>query len=111
MLRQNVSDNQRDWDVMLPYCCAAYRNAIHSTTKFSPNELMLGRNLPMPAHLQCPLPEKWENVKEYNDKLTTRMQKAHALAAKYVGRNMATYEKQYNNCYLFYLFQIIKIHI
>ena len=50
----------------------------------------------MPAHLQCPLPEKWENMKEYNENLTSRMQKAHALASKYVGKNMATYEKQYN---------------
>ena len=96
MLRQCVAENQRDWDEMLPYCCAAYRNAIHSTTKFTPNELMLGRCLPMPAHLQTPLPEKWEDLTTFNDHMIDKMQKAHQLALQNVGRNIGSYEKQYN---------------
>ena len=51
MLRQTVQTNQKDWDVMLPYCCAAYRGAVHSTTGQTPNLLMLGRELPMPSQL------------------------------------------------------------
>ena len=96
MLRQCVSDHQRDWDEMLPYCCAAYRNAMHSTTKFSPNELMLGRNLPMPAHVQSPLPEKWQNLQEYNSQLIEKMQIAHKLAEENVGKNVMHYKEQYD---------------
>lgn len=42
-IRKFIMDHGRDWDKALPYILFAYREAPHSTTGFSPFELMLGR--------------------------------------------------------------------
>ena len=96
LLRQCVDQNQRNWDDKLSFCCAAYRSALHSTTAFTPNQLMMGRNLPMPSHLQSPLPEKWENLQAYNEKLVDNLQEAHKLARQHTKQNVHNYETQYN---------------
>ena len=51
MLRQTVSPDQTDWDLLLPALCAAYRATRHESTGESPNMMMLGRELPMPAEV------------------------------------------------------------
>lgn len=96
LLRQCVQDNQKDWDQHLPFCCAAYRSALHSTTSQTPNMLMLGRELPMPKHLIKPVPEVWKNTQEYCEQLTSRIQNAHEIAAKHTKKSVFQYTNQYN---------------
>src|SRR5258708_28952794 len=43
-----VNTNQRDWDECLPYVLAAYRATPHSSTGFSPNFLLFGREIRAP---------------------------------------------------------------
>ena len=45
MLGKVVSDNQKDWCSYLPYVMAAYRSTQHSSTGYTPNYLMLGREV------------------------------------------------------------------
>ena len=96
LLRQTVNKNQKDWDDQLSYCCAAYRSSIHSTTEFTPNELMLGRNLPMPNHLIQPVPEKWNSLSEYNQNLAKKLQHAQEQTRVNNRRNVKHYQNQYN---------------
>ncbi|XP_060063887.1 uncharacterized protein LOC132544323 [Ylistrum balloti] len=49
MLKAYVKENQTDWDVQLPYLMMAYRSSVHDSTNFTPNYLMLGREIAMPV--------------------------------------------------------------
>ena len=48
MLASYVNGHRNDWDDHLPYMCMAYRSTVHESTKFSPNRLMLGREVNLP---------------------------------------------------------------
>ena len=56
LIRQVVETQQRNWDSYLPILCMAYRSAVHTTTGYTPNRLMLGRELPFPSYLYARLP-------------------------------------------------------
>jgi transposase InsO family protein len=57
MLRQYVNAVQTDWDLYLPLCAMAYNSTIHSSTGFTPNKLMFGRELQLPLSLVLPNPD------------------------------------------------------
>ena len=48
MLASYVNESRNDWDDHLPYVCMAYRSTVLESTKFSPNKLMLGREINLP---------------------------------------------------------------
>ena len=73
-----MEKNQGNWDDLVPYCCSAYRKATHSTTQYTSNNLMLGRELPLPSHLQHAIPqEPVKSKSEYVEQMAERMQEAH----------------------------------
>ena len=83
MLKEMVSEQQTDWDLYVGLCCMAYRATPHEATKMTPNLMMLGRNLPMPSHLQLKSPEvPPENLPDYVAKLEERILKAHDHARR-----------------------------
>ena len=96
LLRQCVDKNQRNWDTQLSFCCAAYRSALHSTTSYTPNQLMMGREVPMPSHLLEPLPEKWTHLQDYNQDLMTKLQDAHHLTKQNTKKSVHQIAEQYN---------------
>ena len=96
LLRQCVDDNQKNWDTQLSFCCAAYRSALHSTTAHTPNQLMMGREVPMPSHIIQPLPEKWDHIHSYNTALVEKLQEAHELARKNTKHQVHQYTEQYD---------------
>lgn len=51
-----VQENQRDWDLHLPYILMAYRSTEHKATNFSPNMLMLGREATTPLDVMYEMP-------------------------------------------------------
>ena len=51
MLSAFVSKHQKDWDVYLPFLTMAYRSSQHESTGYSPNRLMLGREISLPVDL------------------------------------------------------------
>ena len=58
MLRTTAADNPLDWPSKIPSILAAYRMTVHSTTGLTPNQVMLGREVLLPAHLIAKPPEE-----------------------------------------------------
>jgi len=58
VLAKTVAENQRDWDVRLPYVMAAFRATGHDTTGYSPNFLVLKRETKAPPDLVYGLRKK-----------------------------------------------------
>ncbi|CAG2243564.1 unnamed protein product [Mytilus edulis] len=56
MLSMFVNEHRNDWDEHIPYLMMAYRSTVHSTTKCTPNSLMLGREIRCPVDLMFGLP-------------------------------------------------------
>lgn len=75
MIRTHALENQ-DWDEDLDFLMAAYRSTKHPATGYSPNFMMLGREVYSPLELQFPLPhieeqhcDQHENVLALQEKL------------------------------------------
>ena len=63
MLKSFVDKNKSDWDDLLPYMLMAYRSTEHASTGFTPNMLMLGREVSYPIDLMAgPPPDNKNNV-------------------------------------------------
>ena len=48
ILAKTVSEGQRDYDDQFPFVLAAYRATMHNSTGFTPNRLVLGREVLAP---------------------------------------------------------------
>ena len=51
MISSYVYDHQRNWDIHLPLLTMAYRSCEHDSTGYSPNYLMLGREVYLPSEI------------------------------------------------------------
>ena len=51
MLSKLISDNQHDWDIWIPHVLLAYRNAVQSSTGFTPHKMLFGRETRIPIDL------------------------------------------------------------
>ena len=76
MIAVYTSENQTDWDVYLHMLTAAYRSCTHETTGYTPNLLMLGREVHLPIEVALgaradPQPYQGESqyVAQLQDKL------------------------------------------
>ena len=61
MLSAYVNENHRDWDESIPYVMMAYRSSQHETTGFTPNMLMLGREVTTPLDIMYEMPSMLSN--------------------------------------------------
>jgi len=77
-----IDEHQSDWDAMLPYVMAAYRASQHEATKFTPNYLVLGREVRAPVDLAYGVPEIHPPVSyaSYAEELDIRMRQTYVLA-------------------------------
>ena len=51
-----AENSQSEWPSHIPFVLLAYRSSRHNTSKFSPSEILFGRNLNLPADLARPAP-------------------------------------------------------
>ena len=58
MLAMFCENQQRSWDEHLPKVMMAYRSAINSTTNYTPNQIVLGRNIVLPLQAFTVHPSK-----------------------------------------------------
>jgi hypothetical protein len=78
-LRHYTDEDQSNWDVWVPYAVYVYNTSIHTSTGYTPFELVHGFKSSMPSALQ-------ENpgVQYYYDdflaELKDRLQTAHSIA-------------------------------
>ena len=88
MIRAYISDDQQDWDEHLHLLAAAYRAAVNETTGFTPNFMMLGREVRMPMEAQLDAGAGSESPAgpgmygEYVAEVRDKMQHAHATVRK-----------------------------
>ena len=88
MLAKYVRDNHSEWDLYLSYVMMAYRSAVQETTGFSPNMMMLGREVSTPIDIQYPIPGDEMSPNLWVEELRSRMQRSHQLVRETVTGNM-----------------------
>ena len=78
-LRHYVSEDQTDWDEWVPYAVYVYNSTVHSTTKFTPFELIYGFKSEVPSALK-EAPTIQYNYDDYVMELKGRLQSSHEIA-------------------------------
>ncbi len=98
MLTMYCENDQRNWDSFLQQVMLAYRASKHAATGFSPNKMVLGRevNLPMTAVIGMPVsePTTESSVDDYVLNLQNSLTRAHDLARQAL-KKQATYRKRH----------------
>ena len=81
-VRWFIGQAQNNWDQFLPQIASAIRATVNRSTGFTPNRLMLGREVNQPANLMFPLPlsQQRQSPDEYCRNLSEAMRKAHDTA-------------------------------
>ena len=96
---------EKEWDKYLPFIAASIRASVNRTTGFSPNLMMLGREVTSPLEMVTNLQTtEGMNPASYVSQLLQNMDKVHELARKSirasVGRQKRTYDvKLYEHQY------------
>jgi len=80
-------ETEKDWDLMLPFVMAAYRSSRHESTGFTPNFLMLGREVHNAVDIVYGAPEAKPpaSYAEYNEEMLDRFQRAYTLVREHLG--------------------------
>ena len=85
MISAYLDEEQRQWDIHLPLLTSAYRACLHEATGYSPNYLMLGREVYSPINMEIgvvtSVPDDGEatNEHDYVAEFRQRQEKIHAL--------------------------------
>jgi hypothetical protein len=89
MIKAYLRGEQENWDLHLGCLAAAYRATPHESTGLTPNLLMLGREVRLPAELafgyvQNKTRGNFTSYGEYVDLIRDRMHHAHQIARKHL---------------------------
>jgi transposase InsO family protein len=99
MIKAYMKGQQKDWDKHLGCLAGAYRATVHESTGVTPNLLMLGREVRLPAQLMYSAPTNGSEFISYSDyveKLKERMEHAHELARKNLGKSVKRQKEHYD---------------
>ncbi|KAE8982744.1 hypothetical protein PR001_g23636 [Phytophthora rubi] len=92
-----VNESQDDWDEWVDCALYAYNSAVHSTTHFTPNELMLGRRLRPPNELlRRDQVTQAGPAQAYYDRLVESMQFAISAASRPTAKEQLQRARYYN---------------
>jgi len=108
MLSAFVEERQRDWDEHLPYLAMAYRSAVHETSGFTPNFMMMGReaNLPLDVVFGKPPDQRYSSSHEWIQSLERRLEISHRFARDNLQCNMRRQKRYYDSRTRWERFQI-----
>ena len=93
-----VSEQQRDWHLCLPYVMAAYRATVHQSTGYSPNYLMLVREVRSPVHLVFGIPSDRPpaSYDDYSTAMEECMKQAYSLVRQHLGTAVQRMKRKYD---------------
>ena len=80
MIRCTIRKEQSNWDKQLQLLMAAVRCTVNRSTGFTPNRLMLGREVTQPLQLMTGVPEERDPMQEFVEQVQLEMKKAHEIA-------------------------------
>ena len=82
LIRCFLSGNQKSWDEHLQQLAGAIRSTVNRSTGFTPNMMMLGREVLLPVDLMLGVDKEQLNTNsaEYVERLRKTLQKVHTLA-------------------------------
>jgi transposase InsO family protein len=105
MIKAYLKGQEKDWDKFLGCLAGAYRATVHESTGYTPNMLMLGREVRLPAQIMYSAPSNAENFPSYSnyiEKLKERMERAHELAREHLQRAAKKQKENYDAKCLIY---------
>ena len=92
-----LGKSQDKWDQHVQQIAGAIRSSVNRSTGFTPNMLMLGREVNIPAQLMFPNTiTHYEEVDEYVKDLSETMQKAHSEARKTLKTSTKRMKRDYD---------------
>ena len=80
-------EDDRDWDITLPYVMATYRSPVHEATGYSPNYLVLGCEVHNPVDLVYDALEKDcpATYGNYCEEVQNRFKEAYTRVREHLG--------------------------
>ncbi|VDI63694.1 Hypothetical predicted protein [Mytilus galloprovincialis] len=100
MIQNFVNKNVNDWDVYIGILMSAYRSMIHPATGFTPNMMMLGREVILPNHIIFPLKISLEQSmftnNNYVEKLQSQFEEIYHLARENLRASPQRKKKDYD---------------
>ena len=97
MIHSFVDDHPNEWDKHLPLLTAAYRCTVHPSTGFTPNNLMLGREVTIPSDLLFPYHAAEElNPVEYVLDMQQRLTDCYHRARQHLNSASKSQKKNYD---------------
>lgn len=104
-LKNFIDQNQTDWDTWLPFASFSYNTTPHSTTKFTPYELVFGNKPEIPSSLNQ-TPEFHYTYDTYMDNLKYRLQKSNEIARNNIIGSKQTSKASYDKKIKNYVFKV-----
>lgn len=78
-LRHFIREDQNDWDNWIDFAMFSYNTAVHTSTKFTPHELLFGSKPSLPSSITAQ-PEFKYSYDDYIDDLTLKLRKSREIA-------------------------------
>jgi len=99
MIASYVDKNQGDWDVNISLLTSAYRASVHDSTGFTPNMVMLGREVNQPSMLKFGIISDGNNDNEssYVQRLYDNMFKVHEIVRENLSKSIQRQKNDYDS--------------
>lgn len=94
-LRNYIDHDESSWDTWLPYAMFVYNTTPHTSTKYTPHELVYGHIAELPSSLTLP-PALNYNYDCYANELKARLRHCHQIAKKHIQQAKETAKRQYD---------------
>jgi hypothetical protein len=96
-LRIHIDGKQGEWDKYLPFVGMAIRATVNRSTGFTPNLMMLGREVTLPVNLFAHIPEEsTPDATEYVQHLREVLQEVHDCAREKLGTALQERKRTYD---------------
>ena len=94
-LKNFITEDQTDWDEWLPYAMFTYNTTPHSSTGYTPYELVFGRQATLPTSLNQ-APQLTYTYDKYAEELRERLRSTNNIARETLEINKDKSKRQYD---------------